>query len=188
MQMQLMASFHHEWQLMFNQSKCYLARMCEKRCVWKHRAQIFEGFDLPCAKAKQFQHSEYEGIRLHAFFNAHLPRANESVSNPFWRWHPRVWPRPQLLGFRQSFINATLSNFAAFSRHKGDLDAPGDETFFLFLIFFVPTSHFTHRSYLKMSAIQIMARHLFEIQLFNRFTGLRVETELICVASSRMQD
>lgn len=57
-----------------------------------------------------------------------------------------------------------------------------------FFYFFVRPSHFTHRSYLKMSAIQIVARHLFEIQVFNRFRGLRVKTELICVASSRMRD
>lgn len=46
MQIQLMVSLHYVWQVMFNQSKRYLARMCEKSPV-KTKSQDICRVDLP---------------------------------------------------------------------------------------------------------------------------------------------
>lgn len=192
MQIQLMGSLRYDWQVMFNQSKWYLARMYEKSPV-KKKSQDICRVDLPprpptpVPKPNSFNiHNMKESGCMH--FLTHICYARMNLCQIHFGGGILRFD----LGHSCSDSGrVSLMQLWAILPHLADTKP----TWMLpvmrlssFFYFFVRPSHFTHRSYLKMSAIQIMARHLFEIQVFNRLRGLRVKTELICVASSRMQD
>lgn len=78
MQMRLMASFHHEWQVMLNQSKCCLAGMCEERHCENKKPRYLKGLIYLVPKPNTFHiHNMQESGCMH--FLTHICHARMNL-------------------------------------------------------------------------------------------------------------